>query len=114
MRRGTLCALLGLVTTLGVAAQEDPKLGSDSQQRAPTAFADDKPRPVLDWGAGARRSYWVPALDIVVFDYLLNQYNRYLTDVPHYDVTAGTIEDNLTGSWVYDSDPFDINQFGHP
>lgn len=103
-----------LFVAAGAAAGEDPKLDTKAQQRAPTAFADDKPKPVLNWGVGDGRSYWVPVADIIVFDYLLNQYNRYLTDAPDYDVTDGSIEENATGGWVYDSDPFDINQFGHP
>lgn len=108
----TLAALL--IVAAGAAAGEDPKLDTKTQQRAPTAFADEKPRPVLNWGVGDGRSYLVPAADIVVFDYLLNQYNRYLTDAPDYDVSWTSIEENFKGNWVYDSDPFDINQFGHP
>jgi hypothetical protein len=117
-RRHDLCRALVLALVLGApvagAVEEDPKLDTKAQQRAPTAFADDKPRPVLNWGEGEGHSYLVPALDIVAFDYLLNQYNRYLTDAPDYDVTDGSIERNFKGKWVYDSDPFDINQFGHP
>lgn len=113
-----MCRSVALVLALVVpgvaAAPQDPGLDSPTQQRAPTAFADDKPRPVLHWGVGAGKDYFVPIVDIVAFDYLLNQYNRYLTDSPDYDVTDGSIEENATGSWVYDSDPFDINQFGHP
>ena len=118
--RGRLRAALALALALALlaagpgAAQEDPKLDSKAQQRSPTAFADDKPKPVMNWGEGAGKSYWVPAADIVLFDYLLNQYNRYLTDAPDYDVTDGSVERNAKGKWVYDVDPFDINQFGHP
>src|SRR5687768_8931175 len=55
-RRGrrSVAGLLALVLSLpGTAAelpQENPKLDSKAQQRAPTAFADEKPKPVLDWG----------------------------------------------------------------
>jgi hypothetical protein len=108
-----MVALMLVAPGLGAAA-EDPKLDSKTQQRAPTAFADDKPKPVLNWGEGEGKSYFAPIVGIVGFDYLLNQYNRYLTDVPDYDVTRSTIEDNFNGRWVYDTDPFDINQFGHP
>lgn len=99
----------------GIAlAEEDPALDSKVQQRAPTAFADDKPRPVLNWGVGDGKSYLIPAADIVLFDFLLNQFNREFSGTADYDVTGSSIKDNLTGNWVYDSDPFDINQFGHP
>ena len=111
--RGLALALV-LAPALAAAQQEDPKLDTKAQQRAPTAFADEKPKPVLSWGMGEGKSYWVPILDIVVFDYLLNQYNRYLTDSEDYDVSSSSIEENFKGDWVYDSDPFDINQFGHP
>lgn len=110
----TLVVVLVAMVSGPASAQDDPKLETKAQQKAPTAFADDKPRPVLQWGVAPGRSYWIPLASIVGFDYLLNQYNRYLTDVPHYDVTASSIRTNLRGSWVYDSDPFDINQFGHP
>lgn len=118
-KRGRCNASLALATLICVApgpaaSHEDPELNNKAQQRAPTAFADDKPKAVLQWGSGRGVSYLVPAVDIVAFDYLLNQYNRYLTDVPDYDVTASSIRDNATSSWVYDSDPFDVNQFGHP
>ena len=114
MTRVAALAMLLATPVMAVTPQEDPKLDTRAQQRAPTAFADEKPRPVLSWGEGEGRSYLVPVVDIIAFDYLLNQYNRYLTDAPDYDVTDGSIERNFKGSWVYDSDPFDINQFGHP
>jgi hypothetical protein len=107
-------ATLTAIMSVAALAQDDPALDTRAQQKAPTAFADDKPQPVLQWGVGRGRSYWIPAADIIGFDYLLNQYNRYLTDVPDYDVTAESIEDNFTRRWAYDSDPFDINQFWHP
>lgn len=94
--------------------QEDPKLDSKAQQAAPTAFADDKPRPVLNWGVGDGKSYWIPAFDIVLFDFLLNKYNYHLTDSPDFGAGFSSFKANLTRKWVYDSDPFDINQFGHP
>jgi hypothetical protein len=116
MTQALLRAVLALaVMVTGAAmADEDPKLDTKAQQKAPTAFADEKPKPLLHWGQGRGRSYWIPVADIIGFDYLLNQYNRYLTDVDDYDVTETTIRNNLRGGWVYDSDPFDINQFGHP
>lgn len=106
---------LALLMPAVVLAQEDPKLDTKAQQSAPTAFADEKPKPVLNWGAGQGKSYWVPAADIVLFDLLLNQVNRRIlfrdTD---YDADFESFKRNLTGKWVYDTDPFDINQFGHP
>lgn len=105
---------LALMAPGRAKAEEDPKLDSKAQQRAPTAFADEKPRPVLNWGSGDGKSYWVPAGDIFLFDFLLNQFNREFSGVSDYDSDWGSIKDNLKGNWVYDSDRFDINQFGHP
>ena len=34
------------------ALGEDPKLDTPAQAEAPTAFAAEKPAPVLDWGVG--------------------------------------------------------------
>lgn len=104
-----------LLATVGSAhSAEDPKLDTPAQQAAPTAFADEKPRPVLNWGLGEGRSYWVPVLGIVAFDTSLNLFNQQFSGVSDYDVSADSWEENLTGSWVYDSDRFDINQIGHP
>jgi len=60
--------------TPGAALAEDPKLDTKSQQIAPTAFADEKPKPVLSWGEGDGKSYFVPALDIAGFLILTRRY----------------------------------------
>jgi hypothetical protein len=108
-----LCGCVVLLA-LPAHAENDPPLDSPQQQQAPTAFADNKPVPVLDWGEGRGKSYWVPAADIFLFDFLLNQYNRAFSGVSDYDSDWDSIKDNATGDWVYDSDRFDINQIGHP
>ena len=48
------------------SSAEDPKLDTKEQKVAPTAFADEKPKPVLHWGKGDGKSYLVPALDIAI------------------------------------------------
>lgn len=119
------CSAVGLGVLAGTGGawaqddllpSDDPALHSPTQKRAPTAFADDPPRPVLDWGQGRGKSYVVPAFDILLFDSLLNFYNQHsgADDADDYRVSRHSLEDNLTGNWVYDSDRFDINQFGHP
>jgi hypothetical protein len=60
------------------------------------------------------KSYAIPALEIVGFDLLLNQYNRHFSGSSDYDVTFGSIRRNLRGRWITDNDPFSINQFAHP
>jgi hypothetical protein len=114
-RRGRALAavlLAGLAT--GAPAADDPKLDTTAQQRAPTAFAGDKPEPVLHWGVGNGRSWVVPALDILGFDLALNQFNRKFSGIADYDSTGSSIRENFGGRWLYDTDPFDINQFAHP
>jgi hypothetical protein len=62
-----------------------------------------------------RKSYGVPAAEIVGFGFLLNQYNRHFAaDAEDYASNLSTIRHNLRSSWVVDSDPFRTNQLGHP
>lgn len=60
----------------------------------------------------ARKSYVIPALEIVGFDILVNLVNRPLSS--DYHSNFSTIRRNLHESWVVDSDPFKTNQLGHP
>ena len=96
------------------AFAEDPKLDTKAQQIAPTAFADEKPKPVLTWGEGDGKNYLLPALDITGFILILNQFDRHFMDSEEYHSNFSSFKENLTGAWVYDSDPFAINQFMHP
>ncbi|MDO9079343.1 MAG: DUF3943 domain-containing protein, partial [Desulfuromonadales bacterium] len=54
VRLHTLLSVLVILALLApkVVFAEDPKLDSKAQQIAPTAFAADKPTPVLHWGEG--------------------------------------------------------------
>lgn len=60
------------------------------------------------------KSYVIPAVEIVGFDFLLNQYNRRFSGISDYDSNFSTIRDNLSSSWKDDRDPFNVNQLGHP
>ena len=62
----------------------------------------------------ARKSYSIPALEIIGFDFLVNQYNRHYSGSRDYDSNLSTIRRNLRSSWGVDHDPFRINQLGHP
>ena len=62
----------------------------------------------------ARKSYLIPALEIVGFELLLNQINRHSGNGEDYKSNLSTIRHNLHSSWVVDSDPFKTNQLGHP
>lgn len=89
----------GRPATLAVAAGDD-----ETAAEAPPAAADD----------GASRSYLLPALEIIGFDFLLNRYNRRFSGTSDYDVSGASIRRNLRGPWVVDNDPFEVNQFAHP
>ena len=60
-----------------------------------------------------RKSYVIPALEIVAFDALLNVFDRLVLG-DDYKSNFSTIRRNLRRSWVEERDPYAINQFGHP
>ena len=61
-----------------------------------------------------RKSYIIPALEIVGFDFALNRFNRRFIDRESFDVSRSSIRRNLRGPWVVDNDDFGTNQFLHP
>ena len=63
---------------------------------------------------GARKSYSIPAMEIVGFDILLNRYNKAFSGSSDYDVSGSSIRRNLRSRWVNDNDPYRVNQLGHP
>lgn len=67
-----------------------------------------------DADGGARRSYVVPAFEILGFQILLNQFDRRFVDHDVYATDASSIRRNLRRGWIIDEDPFSTNQFGHP
>ncbi len=75
----------------------------------------EKPQPTSlpqEWGAN--KSYLIPALEIVGFDLLLNQFDRRVIGGTDYDTSWSSVRRNLRRSWVIDKDTFEINQLGHP
>jgi len=73
-----------------------------------------EPLPDRSADIEARKSYAIPAAEIVIFDTLLNQWDRHHEPCCDYDSNLRTIRRNLRSSWVVDSDPFVVNQLGHP
>ena len=82
------------------AANEVLQPADDANRPAPPAFGD-------------RKSYAIPALEIVGFNGLLNLYDRHVNG-SDYQSTFSSIRRNLHSSWVVDNDPFRINQLYHP
>ncbi len=61
----------------------------------------------------AKKSYWIPAAEIIGFDVILNGINRnFISD--EYNSSLSSIRKNLRSGWRVDNDPFSTNQFGHP
>ncbi|MCK9381381.1 MAG: DUF3943 domain-containing protein [Sulfuritalea sp.] len=63
---------------------------------------------------GSNKSYSIPALEILGFDFLVNRVNKQYGGGTDYDVSLSSIRDNLRSSWVTDNDPYKVNQFAHP
>jgi hypothetical protein len=118
-------ALLGIAITLGAtatcaafAAEPEPipiplpalwaALQNDPVQPVP-----GEPKPDFSTDIAARKSYVIPALEIVGFDVLVNLANRYSTG-DDYHANFSSTRRNLQRGWVVDNDPFSTNQFGHP
>jgi hypothetical protein len=79
------------------------------------------PENVLSWETGAGKSYLIPALEVPGFLLLLSGYDRLV--YPNqtqdgkkvYSSTFSSTWDHLRKQdWVFDQDPFNINQFAHP
>ena len=95
-----LWVLINILLTLvlltpGASFADDPKLDTKAQKSAPTAFADEKPKPVLHWGVGLGKSYLVPTMDIIGEEFLLNQYDRHVIDSDVYGSTFSSFKENL-------------------
>jgi hypothetical protein len=111
-----ICGALALGLTLpGAARAAEPALRpvpAASPELPALAPSSQGLRP--DWDAGTGKSYLTPALEIIGFDLLLNQFNRRYFDCCDYDTSLSSVRRNLHRSWVTENDPFQVNQLGHP
>jgi hypothetical protein len=81
------------------------------------ATAEDFSQPAIGASAlefGTDKSYSIPAMEILGFDFLLNRVNHRFSGSKDYDVTGTSIRNNLRATWVTDNDPYEVNQFAHP
>jgi hypothetical protein len=60
------------------------------------------------------KSYILPAVEIVAMDAAVNLAGRLVLEPANFEVTPASIRRNLRSPWVFDDDPFEINQFLHP
>ena len=91
---------------------------ADAQLAAAAAASDEHDRGGVHERSdaaliAARKSYAIPAAEILGFQFLLNQFDRHVLG-DDFASNASTIRRNLHSSWVVDRDPFSINQLGHP
>ncbi len=94
---------------------ETPSMQRISNDALADNTKDAEKSPPLDFNVdmAIRKSYFIPAIEIVGFDFLLNQHNRrYISD--EYKSTLSSIRRNIGTRWVVDNDPFSTNQLGHP
>ena len=85
-----------------------------AQASEPAAPASATPAPAALPDFGTDKSYSIPALEILGFDFLVNRLNHQFSGVSDYDVSLSSIRHNLRSSWVADNDPYQVNQFAHP
>ncbi len=95
--------------------------GAEAQTTTPVSAPDAPPpqtagKPArLDWKTGQGRGYGVAALEVPSFLGALSVFDR--ITIPHdvYDPTFRSTWEHLHEQhWVFDTDPFNMNQFGHP
>lgn len=81
---------------------------------APALSAPPAPPPTPPPEKQAGKSYFIPAADIVGFDFLLNRFDYYFGEKAVFDVSFASIRRNATAKWLVDADQFAVNQFYHP
>jgi len=112
-------AFVLVLATQGTGFAEEPAATPVLQallEAAPAPPPSEVPKTVLSWETGAGRSYVIPAVEVIGFLFLLNQFDRHFVE-PEETYRTGTKSawHNLTDSkWVIDTDPFAVNQFLHP
>ena len=107
-------AALGILLAAPSFGAPDSPGGAAGAELRDRATEPPAPEPAASTAATPDKSYVIPALQIIGFDFLLNRYNRRFSGTSDYDVSRASIRRNLRGPWVVDNDPFDINQFAHP
>jgi hypothetical protein len=109
--------ILFTVTSNIVNADEYPvDLPLARIELADTTLQSSADRTNVDFSIdkNTNKSYLIPAVDVIGFDIILNQFNRHFSGISDYDSNLSTIRHNLHSSWDDDKDPFNINQLGHP
>jgi hypothetical protein len=105
MRFTQILLLASLAAPRTVAAQPIIEETSTTKRaEAPGQISDEQP---------LKRSYLLPAVELTGLTFLLSV-GAQIAGMPWADISWQTMKDNLTGSWVWDEDPFTIDQLAHP
>jgi hypothetical protein len=87
----------------------------------PPKKAAISPLMVIPWEHSKNKSYLIPALEVPGFLVLLNIYSRIASPnqmedgIKVYSSTLSSTWDHVRKqNWVFDKDPFNVNQFAHP
>jgi len=82
---------------------------------SPASPSTEVPKTVLAWENKYSKSYVIPALEIIAYMVVLNQFDQYFVGPKEvYRTGTQSAWRNLTHSWIVDTDPFATNQFLHP
>ncbi|MDP1766585.1 MAG: DUF3943 domain-containing protein [Methylotenera sp.] len=120
IKKSITCVAVTLLLITGVIASADDSVKiNESQEKVEwgDASADsfaNKTKVDFSPVSQTNKNYLIPALEIIGFDILLNQFNRHYSGVSDYDSNLSTIRRNLKSDWNNDNDAFEINQLGHP
>jgi hypothetical protein len=114
-------ALALVLATQGAGFAEEPASAAAPTSPAPPKAApapplSEVPQSVLSWETRAGRSYVIPAVEVIGYLFLLNQFDRHFVEPKEvYRTGTHSFWHNLTDAkWVVDTDPFATNQFLHP
>lgn len=113
-----LAAALALVAPR-FASAEGLRLTAQSRSGEPglivrTAREEESRPPVRTEDTASGMDKFIPAAEVLGFSFLLNRYDYYLIDKETFRTTYSSIQRNLHSRWVFDNDPFSVNQFLHP
>jgi hypothetical protein len=97
---------LAITTSVAGAQPEASDVEELVQPAAPTADS-------YEGDVVVRRSYLIPAIELVVFNVGANLGSRAAGE-EWAEATPSTAWHNLTHEWVYDNDLFSVNQLAHP
>ena len=110
-----ISAVLAAPAAAGLLALALPSPGAASTVEPVVISSSASQKTALNWGTGKGKSYLIPAFEIPSFLLALNMFDRTVYGKESYGTNLDTLTDNVVHEkWVYDTDSFSMNQFGHP